>query len=309
MTGTFPGFHGVRDNGSFYLDESATTLAEVLQPRGYRTGGFVGAFVLDRRWGIAQGFGDYFDEFDLSKFEMAGGLDAAQRPGREVVDRALAWLEQDTTQPFFAWVHLYDPHAPYTPPEPYRSQFPATAQGAYDGEVAATDAQIGRLIASLEASGRLASTIVVVVGDHGEMLGEHGEQQHGFFVYDAAVRIPLIVAGPDVPAREVRDQVRIVDVMPTILELVGAEIPAAVQGASLLPFGTRRGAGPAGVQRDLVSALSLRLERAHRDPGRPLQVHRRAAARALRHSSRSRRAEGSFGREPADGRRARARAP
>jgi len=237
MTGTFPAFHGVRDNGSFYLDESTTTIAEVLQPRGYRTGGFVGAFVLDRRWGIAQGFGDYFDEFDLSKFEMAGGLDAAQRPGREVVDRALAWLEQDTTQPFFAWVHLYDPHAPYTPPEPYRSQFPATAQGAYDGEVAATDAQIGRLIASLEASGRLASTIVVVVGDHGEMLGEHGEQQHGFFVYDAAVRIPLIVAGPEVPAREVRDQVRIVDVMPTILELVGAEIPDAVQGASLLPFG------------------------------------------------------------------------
>jgi arylsulfatase A-like enzyme/predicted Zn-dependent protease len=236
MTGTFPAFHGVRDNGAFYLDDSMTTLAEVLQPRGYRTGGFVGAFVLDRRWGIAQGFTDYFDEFDLAKFEMAGGLDAAQRPGREVVDRALAWLEQDTTQPFFAWVHLYDPHAPYAPPEPYRSQFPATAQGAYDGEVAATDAQIGRLLASLEASGRLASTIVVVVGDHGEMLGEHGEQQHGFFIYDAATRIPLIVAGPAVPAREVREQVRIVDVMPTILELVGAEIPTAVQGTSLVPL-------------------------------------------------------------------------
>ncbi len=237
MTGTFPAFHGVRDNGAFYLDDSLTTLAEVLQPRGYRTGGFVGAFVLDRRWGIAQGFSEYFDQFDLSKFEMAGGLDAAQRPGREVVDHALAWLEKDTTQPFFAWVHLYDPHGPYEPPEPYRSQFPATAQGAYDGEVAATDAQVGRLLASLEASGRLASTIVVVVGDHGEMLGEHGEQQHGFFVYDAAVRIPLIVAGPDVPARAVREQVRIVDVMPTILDLVGAEVPAAVQGTSLVPMG------------------------------------------------------------------------
>ncbi len=129
MTGTFPAFHGVRDNGAFYLDDSLTTLAEVLQPRGYRTGGFVGAFVLDRRWGIAQGFGDYFDEFDLSKFEMAGGLDVAQRPGREVVDHALAWLEKDTTQPFFAWVHLYDPHAPYAPPEPYRSQFPGHRAG------------------------------------------------------------------------------------------------------------------------------------------------------------------------------------
>jgi arylsulfatase A-like enzyme/predicted Zn-dependent protease len=237
MTGTFPSFHGVRDNGAFYLDESMTTLAEVLQPLGYRTGGFVGAFVLDRRWGIAQGFADFFDQFDLSKFEMAGGLDAAQRPGREVVDHALAWLERDTTQPFFAWVHLYDPHAPYTPPEPYRSQFPATAQGAYDGEVAATDAEVGRLLSSLEASGRLASTIVVVVGDHGEMLGEHGEQQHGFFVYDAAVRIPLIVAGPGVPARDVSEQVRIVDVMPTILDLVGADVPAAVQGTSLMPLG------------------------------------------------------------------------
>ena len=237
MTGTFPAFHGVRDNGAFYLDDSLTTLAEVLQPRGYRTGGFVGAFVLDRRWGIAQGFGEYFDQFDLSKFDMAGGLDAAQRTGAEVIDHALAWLEKDTTQPFFAWVHLYDPHAPYAPPEPYRSRFPATAQGAYDGEVAATDAQVGRLLAALEASGRLASTIVVVVGDHGEMLGEHGEQQHGFFVYDAAVRIPLIVAGPGVPARAVREQVRIVDVMPTILDLVGAEIPADVQGTSLVPMG------------------------------------------------------------------------
>jgi len=237
MTGTFPTFHGVRDNGAFYLDESLTTIAEVLQPRGYRTGGFVGAFVLDRRWGIAQGFTDYFDGFDLAKFDMAGGLDAAQRPGAEVVDHALAWLERDATQPFFAWVHLYDPHAPYQPAEPYRSRFPATAQGAYDGEIAATDAQVGRLLSSLEASGRLENTIVVVVGDHGEMLGEHGEQQHGFFIYDAATRIPLIVAGPAVPSRVVPDQVRIVDVMPTLLELVGAAAPDEVQGASLMPLG------------------------------------------------------------------------
>ncbi|MGE3889210.1 MAG: sulfatase-like hydrolase/transferase [Vicinamibacterales bacterium] len=236
MTGTFPPFHGVRDNGSFYADDSMTTLAEVLKPRGYRTGGFVGAFVLDGRWGIAQGFDHYFDEFDLSKFEMSVGLEAAQRPGREVVDHALAWLAEDREQPFFAWVHLYDPHSPYAPPEPYRSRFPATAQGAYDGEIAAADAEVGRLLAALDASGQLDSTIVVVVGDHGEMLGEHGEQQHGFFVYDAAARIPLIVAGPGVPAREVRDQVRIVDVMPTVLELVGAEAPAEVQGTSLLPL-------------------------------------------------------------------------
>ncbi len=236
LTGTFPPFHGVRDNGSFYVDDSMTTLAEVLKPRGYRTGGFVGAFVLDGRWGIAQGFDHYFDEFDLSKFEMSVGLEAAQRPGREVVDHALAWLAEDRAHPFFAWVHLYDPHSPYAPPEPYRSRFPATAQGAYDGEIAATDAEVGRLLDALEASGQLDSTIVVVLGDHGEMLGDHGEQQHGFFVYDAAARIPLIVAGPGVPARAVTDQVRIVDVMPTVLELVGIETPAEVQGTSLMPL-------------------------------------------------------------------------
>ena len=237
LSGTFPTFHGVRDNGSFYVSDEITTLAEVFQARGYRTGGFVGAFVLDHRWGLAQGFERYFDEFDLSRYEMAAGLDAAQRPGSEVVDQALAWLDDDLDRPFLAWVHLYDPHSPYTPPEPYRSRFPQTVQGAYDGEVAATDAQIGRLLDFLHSNQRLDNTIVVVVGDHGESLGEHGEQQHGFFVYDAAVQIPLIVTGPEVPARVVPDQVRIVDVMPTILELAEIESPSSVQGVSLVRAG------------------------------------------------------------------------
>lgn len=237
LTGTFPTFHGVRDNGGFYAEDSLTTLAETLKPLGYRTGGFVGAFVLDRRWGLAQGFDHYFDEFDLSKYEMSVGLEAAQRPGREVVDRALTWLGEDRSQPFFAWVHLYDPHAPYQPPEPYRSRFAATMQGAYDGEIAATDAEIGRLLSALQVSGQLDSTVVVIVGDHGESLGDHGEQQHGFFVYDAAVHIPLIIAGPGVPVRVVPDQVRIVDVMPTVLDLLGVAAPAGSQGQSLLPLG------------------------------------------------------------------------
>jgi arylsulfatase A-like enzyme/Tfp pilus assembly protein PilF len=237
MTGTFPAFNGVRDNASFYVSDELTTLAEVLRGRGYRTGGFIGAYVLDHRWGIAQGFDQYFDNFDLSKFEMSVGLDAAQRPGSEVVDHALAWLAATRDRPFFAWVHLYDPHSPYVPPEPYRSRFPATMQGAYDGEVATADAQIGRLVEYLRTSGDFDNTVVVVVGDHGESLGEHGEQQHGFFVYEAAMHIPLIVAGPGVPVRTVADQVRIVDVMPTILELVGADVPAGVQGVDLLPLG------------------------------------------------------------------------
>jgi choline-sulfatase len=133
-------------------------------------------------------------------------------------------------------VHLYDAHAPYEPSEPYASRFPATASGAYDGEIAGVDAQVGRLLDALEGSGRLRDTLVVVVGDHGEMLGAHGEQTHGFFVYDAAMRIPLIVAGPGVPARVVTEQVRIVDVMPTVLELLGQPAPPATQGLSLLPL-------------------------------------------------------------------------
>lgn len=236
MTATFPPFHGVRDNGGFYVDDAQTTLAEVLHAQGYRTGGFVGAFVLDRRWGIAQGFDHYVDDFDLSRFDMTAGLDAAQRPGREVVDAALAWLAQPDPAPFFAWVHLYDPHSPYAPPEPHRSQFPATLQGAYDGEVAEADTQIGRLVSALRDSGRLDSTLVVVVSDHGEALGEHGEQQHGFFIYDAVTQVPLIMAGPGIEARVVPEQVRIVDVMPTVLDALHLTGPSAMQGQSLLPL-------------------------------------------------------------------------
>jgi arylsulfatase A-like enzyme/Tfp pilus assembly protein PilF len=236
MTGTFPTWHGVRDNGGFYLGDDQLTLAELLREKGYRTGGFVGSFVLDRRWGIAQGFDRYFDEFDLKKFEQAASMDLIQRPGSEVVDHALAWLGQERDKPFFTWVHLYDPHAPYEAPEPYRSRFPATAIGAYDAEIATADAQVGRLLDALDADGRLPETLVVVVGDHGEMLGEHGEQTHGFFVYDAAVHVPLIVSGPGVPVRTIADQVRIVDVMPTALALLGMALPKAVQGVSLVPL-------------------------------------------------------------------------
>jgi arylsulfatase A-like enzyme/Tfp pilus assembly protein PilF len=236
FTGTFPARHGVRDNGGFYLPDEQVTLAEVLKEKGYRTGGFVSAFVLDGRWGVQQGFERYFDDFDLAKFDRAPGMDAIQRPGPETVDQALAWLAEDDGRPFFAWVHLYDAHAPYEPREPYASHFPATASGAYDGEIAGVDAQVGRLLDALESGGRLRDTLVVVVADHGEMLGEHGEQTHGFFVYDAAMRIPLIVAGPGVPARVVSEQVRIVDVMPTVLELLGLAPPPATQGQSLLPL-------------------------------------------------------------------------
>jgi choline-sulfatase len=236
MTGTFPAWHGVRDNGGFYVDEAQVTLAEVLRDKGFRTGGFVGSFVLDRRWGIAQGFERFFDEFDLEKFGEVPGMDAIQRPGSEVVDKAIEWLRADHDQPFFAWVHLYDPHTPYAAAEPFRSRFPRTLKGAYDAEIASTDAQVGRLLDALELDGRLDETLIVVLADHGEMLGEHGEQTHGFFIYEAATRVPLIVAGPGVPARVIADQVRVVDVLPTVLQLMQVPVPSAVQGVSLLPL-------------------------------------------------------------------------
>ena len=236
MTGTFPGYNGVRDNGGFYLPDGQVTLAETLRDHGYRTGGFVGSFVLDSRWGIGQGFDRYFDDFDLSKYEGIG-MDVVQRRGDEVVDEALRWLGQEKERPFFAWVHLYDPHTPYDAPEPFRAGYPATLAGAYDAEIAWTDSLVGRLLDSLAADARLDRTLVVAVGDHGESLGEHGEQTHGFFVYDATVRIPLIVAGPGVPRRAVSDQVRIVDVMPTALDLLGVPAPPAVQGRTLAPLG------------------------------------------------------------------------
>ena len=236
MTGTFPGWHGVRDNGGFYLDDDQRTLAEVLKEHGYRTGGFVGTFVLDRRWGIAQGFDRYFDEFDLDKFADAAAMDMIQRPGSAVVDRALAWLGENRDQRFFAWVHLYDAHTPYQAPESVQSQFPRTRDGAYDAEIAYVDLQVGRLVDALRADGRLSDTVIVVVADHGEMLGEHGEATHGFFIYEAATRVPLIINGPGVPAAVIRDQVRIVDVMPTALSLLDVGVPTAVQGVDLMPL-------------------------------------------------------------------------
>ena len=234
FSGAFPAGHGVRDNTGFHVEDRVTTLAVVFKGRGYRTGGFVGAFVLDSRWGISQGFDEYFDEFDLSE-DVGPGLDAIQRPGNEVVDRALAWLGQNDTRPFFAWVHLYDAHSPYRAPEEVAAQFPQTREGAYDAEVAFVDQQVGRLIEALRAAGTLDKTLVVVLADHGEQLGEHGEQTHGFFVYDASVQIPFVMAGPGIEPRVITDQVRIVDVMPTVLDLTGIEIPAAVQGTTLRP--------------------------------------------------------------------------
>jgi choline-sulfatase len=220
MTGTIPPVHGVRENGQVF-DRKVPPLARTLKAAGYRTGAFVGAYVLNRRFGLDDGFDTYDDAVrrDVSRAEQL----EAERRGGEVVDAALNWI-QPGAAPFFLWVHLYDPHAPYEPPAEYLKK---AAGNPYDGEVAYSDAQIARLLESLDARGLAGSTIVAVTGDHGESLGDHGEATHGMLAYDATLRVPLIIASPgDEAARD--DTARsLADLAPLLLhEVALAGVPA-----------------------------------------------------------------------------------
>ena len=232
FTGKFPPEHGVRDNGGFFLNPRETTLAEVLKDRGFKTGGFIGAYVLDSKWGVNQGFDTYFDDFDLSKYK-AISLGAIQRPGNEVVDHGLQWLDSVGSQRFFGWMHLYDAHSPYEPPEPYKTMYRGRP---YIGEIAFVDSQVGRVLAYLDAHNLSDRTIVVVMGDHGESLHEHGEATHGFFIYESTVHIPLIIRAPFSEmrgGRRVAEVVRSVDVMPTVLDMLGIAPPKGIEGVSV----------------------------------------------------------------------------
>ena len=230
LTGRLPPQHGVRGNSFYRLAERETTLAELLKRAGYRTGAVVGAAVLDRRFGLDQGF----DVYDDQTPPRTGGDFIAERDATAVVSRAIEWLtSRPDSAPFFLWVHLFDPHDPYRPPEPYASRF---ASSPYDGEVAHVDAEVGRLLGALDAQGLRGRTLTVFTSDHGESFGEHGEATHGVFLYDSTLRVPLIVAGPGVP-RERRgndEPVGLVDVMPTILARVGLPPPAGLAGHDLL---------------------------------------------------------------------------
>ncbi len=241
FTGLFPPGHGVRDNADPALAAGHTTLAEILRDKGFCTGAFVSSVVLHPDRGLAQGFEQYLG---VSANDGRGPR-ALQRPADAVVSDAIRWLEDVGTCPVFLWAHLYDPHRPYEPPEPYRSRH----FDPYIGEIAFADSQIGRLLEALERRGLLDRTVVVVAGDHGESLGEHGEEDHGIFVYESVLRIPLIIRPPggardaSSPPRRVGEVVRLVDVMPTLLELVGLPVPP-MDGVSLVGLMGGRGAGP-----------------------------------------------------------------
>jgi len=234
LTGTLPPFHGVRDNGGFIAPPELVTMAESYKELGFATAAFVGAYVLDSKWGLNQGFDYYFDQFDLSRFEKIS-LANVQRPGIEVMDEALRWLGTKTDSPFFAWIHLYDPHTPYEPPPPYKDRYP---KHPYLGEIAYTDSQLGRLWSFLGDKGLRDRTFLVFASDHGESLGEHQEAAHGFFVYEAAVHVPLIFVTPFPRLQGVVSPavVSLADILPTLCEMSGLAGPAQVQGRSLVPF-------------------------------------------------------------------------
>jgi choline-sulfatase len=233
LTGTYPQVHKIRDMGGFVLDEKVPTLATILSKAGFETAAFVGSAVLNHYYGLSRGFAVYGDEMKVGpNMKKLPGVVAEVR-GDVVTQRALDWLDKSASKRFFLWVHYYDPHFPYDPPEPYRTRYP---KDPYGGEVAYADEQVGRLLTALEDHQLKERTLVVLMADHGESLGDHGEYTHGVFLYDSTVHIPLLFAGPGVPAgRAVPQQVRSIDVLPTVTNYLGLSAGDKVQGTSLLP--------------------------------------------------------------------------
>jgi arylsulfatase A-like enzyme/Flp pilus assembly protein TadD len=238
LTGTIPPAHGIHDNLNYVLTEEKPTLAEILKENGFRTGGVISAFVLDARFGLARGFEFYQDDF-VTVYNTAFG---SERRGDESTDIALNWLEEHKDEKSFLFLHYYDPHSQYNPPEPYAAAF---ARAPYAGEIAFTDHCIGRVTAKLRELGMYDSTLLIVVGDHGEMLGEHGEAEHLYFIYESALKVPLIfkLPGSRKPVR-VRQTAGLIDIVPTICGLLDLDIPSSVQGVNLEPL--LRGEKPAG---------------------------------------------------------------
>lgn len=230
ITGTYPTFHSVRNNGNYFLPPQAETLAEILKQRGYLTAAFISSFVLDSRFGLDQGFDVYGD-----RMNTGGNIKDLQseRSAGEIFADFDAWLASvDGTRPFFCWLHFYDPHLPYAPPEPFRSD---PSLSPYDGEIANVDFNLGKALERLRDRGFYDSTLIVAAGDHGEGFGEHGESGHGIFCYQETLAVPLILRIPGGPSRTIDETVDLVDIMPTVLEAVGENVPPHVQGVSLLP--------------------------------------------------------------------------
>jgi choline-sulfatase len=258
LTGVTPIKHGVRNNPDFVLGPEVPTLAEQFRAAGYRTAAFVSGFTLHSRFGLDRGFDAYDDRFPRG--DDPSQLPYIERRADATVAAATRWLEaiaSDPVRPFFLWVHLFDPHAPYDPPEPFRSRF---ADRPYDGEVAFADAQLGELIDAVRRIPGGRQTLVAVTSDHGEGLGEHGEPTHGLFVYDSTIRVPLILSGPGVAAaRTVSTLAQSIDIAPTLLDLEHLPPLPGADGRSLVPAitGSRSDASETAYVESLYARLSF----------------------------------------------------
>jgi choline-sulfatase len=240
LTGTYPFQNGVQDFTGQPLDPRFRSVAQVFKQQGYATGAVVSAFVLDRSWGLGRGFDFYDDAFSAETFRQKD-IGLVDRKAGESVSRAIAWLRPMSHRPFFFWLHLYDPHSPYDPPEPFRTQYKTHP---YDGEIAYADHELGRLIVWLKQNQLYDHTAIVLLSDHGESLGDHGEKEHGFFVYDSTVHIPLIVkppAGSGFRGERVSRPVETVAVASTLIRLAGMkeEVQKQFAVADLLGKGER----------------------------------------------------------------------
>ncbi|MFC1849574.1 sulfatase-like hydrolase/transferase [candidate division CSSED10-310 bacterium] len=230
LTGVNPPSHGVHDNIGQRLSESEVTLAELLQKKGFKTGAIISSFVLNSLFGLRQGFDDYYNTSENSKSETQ----IPERRSKETSRLALDWLTKYSQERFFLFLHYYDPHDEYRPPEPYRTQFP---DNFYAGEIAYTDNSIGLVLNKLKELKLYDSTLIILTGDHGEMLGEHGEETHTFFIYQSALKVPLIFKLSSLSQpRLIKQLAGIIDIVPTICSLLGIECPGKVQGSDLSAY-------------------------------------------------------------------------
>jgi arylsulfatase A-like enzyme/tetratricopeptide (TPR) repeat protein len=266
LTGLYPTAHGFRDNGLFVLEDHQITLAEMLREQGYATAAAVGAFPVVSQFGFDQGF-DLFDDHLTGMYEDYLGERAVpkeqlffdERRAAQVNEAVLPWLEQRGDQPFFLWLHYFDPHQPFEPPPPYDQLY---ADDLYNGEIAYTDSRLGHLLAQLERLGQLDRTLIVMTADHGEGLGEHNELTHAMLAYDSTLHVPLIIRPPSgaAPAgRVIEDRVGVVDIVPTVLDLLGLPLPEHLHGGSLQPLWSTDEASSRYTPRYYAENLSPRL--------------------------------------------------
>jgi arylsulfatase A-like enzyme/Flp pilus assembly protein TadD len=228
LLGTTPPYHGVHDNSNFIVKEEFLTLAEHLKNHGYSTAAFVGAFPLDSRFGLTQGFDVYDDNYGSKSSQE---FSYVERKAEVVVEKAIGWLDEQKS-PWFLWIHCFDPHQRYDPPEPFKTQY---ADNPYEGEIAYVDYALSKLFAFIKDNNFDKNTLIIFTADHGESLGQHGESTHGYFSYNSTIWVPLIISFPGITHGQIDQNVCHTDIYPTACDILGIEKPSFLQGLSLLP--------------------------------------------------------------------------